>query len=116
MSKKNRIKSKERRKLGAFLHFVQGGKCYLCGFDIACPSRWPVGLVCDSMPSLDHVVPLAAGGTNAQTNQALSHHHCNKKKSDNGALLNQANIAKQNANAVLFVRSVRMLASIATKR
>ena len=116
MSKKNRIKSKEKRKLGAFLHFVQGGKCYLCGFDVACPSAWPVGRFCDSMPTLDHVVPLAAGGTNAQTNQALSHYSCNQAKGLSCASESQISVAKQNANAVLFVRSVRMLASIATKR
>lgn len=116
MSKKNRISPRQRRRLGAFLHFVQGGKCYLCGLDIACPGKWPVGFVDGVMPTLDHVVPLAAGGTNAETNQALAHHWCNQRRADGDIGKRQVRIARKNASAVLFVRSVRILASIATKR
>lgn len=116
VAKKNRINSRRRRRLGAFLHFVQGGKCYLCGFDVVCPSRWPVGLVDGSMPTLDHVVPLAAGGTNAETNQALAHHWCNQRRADSDIGKRQIRIARKNANAILFVRSVRLLSSIVVRR
>lgn len=53
-----------------------GENCYLCGVEVDFLLRWP-----DRMsPSLDHVVPLVAGGTHTLYNVAMVHLICNISK------------------------------------
>lgn len=53
-----------------------GGCCWICGVAVD-PNAAPT----DPMRrSLDHVIPLAAGGWHAMDNVALSHLRCNIKK------------------------------------
>ena len=55
---------------------VQGDRCPLCGEDIDRTLKWP-----DPMcASLDHIVPLALGGTHEQSNLQWAHLVCNIRK------------------------------------
>ena len=58
-----------------------GGICWICGnpTDLS-DRRWgPCG---PNYPSVDHVVPLAKGGSHTWANVKLAHHKCNSVKSD----------------------------------
>lgn len=63
-----------------------GGVCYLCGgkcdFSDCTITEDGHFIVGDSYPSIDHVMPLAAGGEHSWTNVRLAHHRCNTLKSD----------------------------------
>jgi len=43
--------------------------CYYCNKEVLRKER-----------SLEHIVPLSRGGTNKQSNLAITHHECNAKK------------------------------------
>ena len=64
-----------------------GNECYLCGeecnrndYVISDEGHFIVGR---TYPSIDHVMPVAKGGTHTWDNVRLAHHHCNTIKSDN---------------------------------
>lgn len=58
------------------VRLAHGDTCYLCGRVVNFRKRWP-----DPMsPSLDHVIPLANGGTHTINNVAMVHLTCNLKK------------------------------------
>ena len=64
-----------------------GNECYLCGeecnrndYVISDEGHFIVGR---TYPSIDHVMPVAKGGTHTWDNVRLTHHHCNTIKSDN---------------------------------
>lgn len=63
-----------------------GSDCYLCNqpTDTADYSIHATGTICvgPMYPSLDHVVPLARGGSHTFGNAKLAHMHCNSLKSD----------------------------------
>lgn len=50
-----------------------GWRCHLCGRRVT-RENW----------SVDHLVPLAAGGPDTRANVALAHHRCNMLRSDRG--------------------------------
>lgn len=54
-----------------------GGACHLCGLQVV-PGSKNRALV----PSIDHLVPRARGGSNAYANLALAHQGCNAAKRD----------------------------------
>jgi hypothetical protein len=56
------------------LHQIQNGKCYIC--------EAPIDLELQTT-NIDHVVPSAAKGKDAEENFALTHEGCNKSKQDN---------------------------------
>jgi 5-methylcytosine-specific restriction endonuclease McrA len=58
--------------LSGFLRIAQrdGWRCHWCDVGYLPHDRWEV----------DHVVPLASGGTNHVTNLALAHSSCNATK------------------------------------
>lgn len=58
----------------AYLYDMQDGRCALCNKKL--PNLGKGG------PHVDHVVPWAQGGDNAQTNLRLLHIKCNLAKSD----------------------------------
>lgn len=53
-----------------------GGKCRLCGEPIDISLRHPD----PKSASLDHIVPISAGGAHCMTNVQLAHLGCNSKK------------------------------------
>jgi 5-methylcytosine-specific restriction endonuclease McrA len=53
-----------------------GDTCYLCDAAIDFDIRWPA----PQSPSLDHVIPLARGGTHTLDNVAMTHLRCNHEK------------------------------------
>ena len=60
----------------------QAGLCALCGkpmpasrFDVAHASIWK-----RERPTFDHIIPRAAGGSDAPENLQLAHARCNKRK------------------------------------
>lgn len=110
MSRKNRPKASERRRLGAFFHHTQSGRCYLCGYLVASPANWPIGIIGPARPTLDHVVPLSDGGTNAQTNLALAHESCNEKRKSSPLYPHQQGAAAVNACFIVWGRFVRSVA------
>ena len=56
-SKRKRIRRRKLRRR-------QGGKCWFCGAHI------------DGKGSIHHIIPRAEGGTDAMSNQALTHRSC----------------------------------------
>lgn len=56
-------------------------RCGICGGRVSKARKHPDPLA----PSIDHVVPLAAGGTNDSTNLQLAHLRCNLSKRDRPA-------------------------------
>ena len=58
-----------------------GGTCYLCG-GVCDWDDVTDGNAGDSYPSIDHVVPLAKGGTHTWVNIKLAHRKCNWEKRD----------------------------------
>lgn len=71
----------------ARLHQRDGGVCYICGnvtdyndIEKRDNGDYIAGV---SYPSVDHVIPLAAGGTHTWDNVRLAHVWCNSIKSDN---------------------------------
>lgn len=67
----NRINSEDKRRLRAKLHQQAGGRCEYC----RCSLPLAEGTV-------DHYVPQARGGTNAQRNLRWSCIGCNRSKGD----------------------------------
>lgn len=66
--------------------------CYLCGAPVEwndIEERDGNKIAGDSYPSIDHVIPLAAGGLHAWDNVRLAHRRCNYLKSDTIALPGQ---------------------------
>lgn len=55
-----------------------GWHCYLCDRDIDATLRWPH----DRAGTVDHVKPVSAGGTNADSNLRAAHWSCNRDKGD----------------------------------
>jgi hypothetical protein len=55
-----------------------GWRCYLCTQQIDPSFVWPHPL----SPSVDHVVPVSAGGSNRSDNLRATHWHCNEAKAD----------------------------------
>lgn len=54
-------------------------QCYICGTPTPKDKR---GTFSDNAPELDHIVPLAKGGTHTRDNVACACRQCNHKKSD----------------------------------
>ena len=76
MANSRYVKNLSQEQLQALrekLHSIQSGKCYIC--------REPADLQlhADSL-DIDHIEPLAVGGKDTDTNFALTHAACNKKK------------------------------------
>ncbi len=63
----------EYKKLTQKLHEIQAGSCFICqkAIDLAIHET-----------NIDHIVPLAAKGKDAEENFALAHDACNKSKQD----------------------------------
>ncbi len=53
-----------------------GAACYLCTAGLSLATRYPDPL----FASVDHVIPLARGGTNDRANLRLTHLVCNLRK------------------------------------
>jgi 5-methylcytosine-specific restriction endonuclease McrA len=64
--KARKIASSKRRR--AWLFQVQGGRCAICGQRLGKSTH------------IDHIVPLALGGSNARSNLQLTHPDCNLAK------------------------------------
>lgn len=54
--------------------------CHLCGIKVDRHQQVPQPLA----PTLDHIVPLARGGSHTYDNLAVAHFQCNSTKSDGG--------------------------------
>jgi hypothetical protein len=67
------LSKEEDLSLRKKLHHIQNGKCYIC-LD-------PIDLDLHTT-NIDHIVPLAAKGKDAEENFALAHEPCNKSKQD----------------------------------
>lgn len=57
-------------KLKDALHAEQRGRCALCGLRLDSRHEWQV----------DHLIPLARGGSSAEINLVVAHSHCNREK------------------------------------
>lgn len=55
-------------------------RCGLCGKRVAMKQAVPH----PKAPTIDHIVPIADGGTDVRANVQLAHFECNWKKSDGG--------------------------------
>jgi len=64
------------------LFAIQEGCCYLCGGLMHLETEWDV-----AKATIDHVMPLARGGTNEDENRKAAHRGCNVWKRD--ALLSE---------------------------
>lgn len=62
-----------------------GWRCQLCGEDVDRDAVAPA----PRSPSIDHIVPLAVGGTHEPRNVQLAHFICNARKSANGPASDQ---------------------------
>lgn len=79
------------RKRGAFVEAVErrkvyerdGWVCQLCRLPVPRDKRAPH----PKAATLDHIIPLAGGGTHAYANVQLAHFLCNSRKSDGDAQL-----------------------------
>jgi 5-methylcytosine-specific restriction endonuclease McrA len=71
---KRRHNSPYRQHLIQRLGNANGFKCWFCGADVSQNAS--------RKPSLEHLVPLAKGGTNHDTNMGLSCDVCNRAKGD----------------------------------
>lgn len=82
-----------------------GLACHLCGSDVD-PANW----------HLEHVIPIALGGTDCLANAAVAHPTCNLQKSDSwagsldAARLDSAYVAYRKAHGKAFSGPVRALA------
>ncbi|MYL99591.1 hypothetical protein GR702_17660 [Novosphingobium sp. FGD1] len=79
MRRSAKRKARLRRDRVALLRQAQRKRCGSCGGRVP-----PVGARCSAAnrPTLDHVVPRAAGGANAIGNLLMMHHRCNHAKAD----------------------------------
>ena len=59
-----------------------GWRCHLCGQRVrkGIPATSPAG------PTIDHLVPIAAGGQDVRENVALAHRRCNVRRQDRGSV------------------------------
>lgn len=67
------------------LYNRDNGICYICGGECEWEDKTDRGtvIVCgDNYPSIDHVIPLARGGTHEWSNVRLAHRRCNIIKRD----------------------------------
>ncbi len=67
------------------VHKRSDGRCALCGGRVSHPSvwlDWDGATWMPTAPTVDHIIPLARGGTHTWSNVQLAHHLCNSKKSD----------------------------------
>jgi 5-methylcytosine-specific restriction endonuclease McrA len=77
MVRKQRSKA-VRRRWHALIYERDGGRCYLCGQLVDRNFRFP-----DIKSStLDHVMPMSAGGSDDPSNLRLAHLGCNMDKGD----------------------------------
>lgn len=82
----NARKNHKRRAAGPKVMSVyeiakrDGCSCYVCGkrVDMTLSGRAKWG------PTIEHLVPVSRGGTNAPENLALSHRHCNTSRGNRG--------------------------------
>lgn len=79
----HRIIDKERQKRGQAVrrHLRSVAirdclRCGICGGDVDMTLRWPD----PGMPTIDHVVPMARGGSDDPENLQLAHYLCNISK------------------------------------
>lgn len=68
------------------VRMAHGDICYLCGDPINFKLRYPN----PDSPSVDHIVPLARGGTHTLDNCAMTHWGCNNKKNVRDAITRPA--------------------------
>lgn len=69
---------RELLALRARLLEASGGRCGICHLAIDATLRWPHPL----SATLDHIVPLSAGGSDAEENLWPAHLRCNLEKGD----------------------------------
>ena len=62
----------------ADIYLRDGGLCQLCHEPVDKRCKYPH----PRTPVLDHIIPLAKGGTHERKNVQLAHHGCNNKKND----------------------------------
>lgn len=74
-------KNKKKREKW-WSYFLQNGRCILCGE--------PIFLDADAHsyggPTIEHKVPVSAGGAAWRHNRGLSHHECNRARGDRRTL------------------------------
>lgn len=66
--RKKYLRNWRRNQLRPFLLAAQKGRCYVCGMEI------------NSGATVDHITPVARGGTDTPPNYAVAHGHCNGRK------------------------------------
>ena len=69
-------KTKACKKIISNLYRNQWGLCYHCGINIKLQRNTPLRL----RATLDHIIPIAAGGKNCERNLVLACHPCNAGK------------------------------------
>lgn len=83
----NRRKNARRRNVRKFEFYTlteiavrDSGRCHLCrrkvDMSLSGMAKWG--------PTIDHIIPVSAGGTDAVDNVALAHRHCNCCRQDTG--------------------------------
>lgn len=83
--KRRRQRFREQRRKGDSIQLAKlierdGGKCQLCGRKVT-GGQWPGDRLA---PTVDHIVPLAHGGTHTWNNVQLAHAECNFTRRDVG--------------------------------
>lgn len=110
----NRPNSKRRREVGEWLHFLQNGKCFLCGMTIGKMNDWSSVHMDPKRPTIDHVKPRSRGGGNEATNLVLVHESCNVAKGSRPMTPKQIQDHKRISSVIEWASIVKLIARRAT--
>lgn len=81
LKRRARMRAVEYENVNPMVVFDRAGwRCYICGIDTPRELRGTIHL---NAPELEHIVPLARGGTHTYANTACACRKCNAIKSDN---------------------------------
>jgi 5-methylcytosine-specific restriction endonuclease McrA len=74
--------------------------CQICGEDTNLDASWPD----KDFPSLDHIIPMSAGGTHTPSNCQTSHLHCNLSKAHKSDKAMAAKVKRMSGEKGQFAR------------
>lgn len=78
--KVRRLNCQRKRKILPRLIAKQNNKCHWCGIEMTPPKKQGDGNPKATSATIEHVIPLADGGRNLQSNLVAAHRHCNNTR------------------------------------